>query len=580
MRTIALMFGLFICVLSWAQEPKFYTTVDKNEASPDDVIRVSFVLENASGTRFHPPTFSNFYVVSQGHSSSGGMQVIINGKRMDTEAGQETWTYIVKPRSMGTQNIGPASVYVDGKLLQTETLTIKVTSSPKANNNTRDPDLPNSDMFLRISLNKSEAYVGEQVLLTYKIYTRLGIENYSEPTTTLSGFWKEDISQKRPPVHEEVVNGMSYRTAIVKRTILFPQRSGTLQIPSAEMFADVSVSFFRTQRQTLKSNSLTLKVKDLPPGPPAAFTGAVGDYSLESSINTTETTTDEPITLTVTLKGTGNLSLVDVPKVELPNDFEVYDPKWSDHINTSGGTMEGSKKYEYLIIPRQPGSYKLEPLEMAYFNPRTEKYQTLRTDDYTLNVTKGANYAGSNNKIGNVSKEDIELLGKDIRFIKTEYPASGLLAGNIYGTPLFYTLLGSPFLLLLLLFGWRRRQIEQRSDVEGWKQRKAYTKARKGLQQAEKESIHKKQFYQTASEVMWTYLSERLGISQAEISRDLAGHALENANVDTTTSQRLLEYFDTCEMAAYAPMGSDAEPGNMVEEGLDILRQLEKQVQA
>lgn len=556
----------------WAQDATFYAEVDKNAVAKDGVIRLDVVIENGDMQSYEAPAFTDFDVLrtSQGQSTNitirGNQQVMVR---------RITRSYLIRPRKTGQLTIEPAKVRIEGQLLETEPITITVTGSGTNPSPTPSPNnLPKKNIFVRAVVNKTSAYVGEQVLLSYKLYTRQNIASYNEPTTTYAGFWKEDIAIKNPSVKREVINGIAYRTAIVKQVILFPQQSGKLDIPAADMTVDVEYNFFSTRRIELKTNALSLEIQPLPNNAPASFTGAVGDLSLNTTISGDSAAVDEPITLRMTLKGRTNFDLLGDPVLTLPNGFEVYDPKVSANTSKSGGVLRGSKTYEYLIIPRQPGTYKLDPISISYFDPTAEAYQTLNTPEYTFTIT-GDGAQGGGNVIG-INKEDIELLGEDIRYIKSEADwTSG--SGSILGTPLFWTLSVGPLATWIILFVFVRWRNNREVDPLAQKQKKALAAAQKQLRLAEKarKEGDNKGFFDHVRLALWHYARDRFVIPQHELNKDTITTALQRHEIDVNTIERYHQVLDTCDMALYAPIGGSEAKDQLVADAKQIMQDIQ-----
>lgn len=579
MKTWWTIVFLSLSAWMWAQDATFYAEVDKNAVAKDGVIRLDIVIENGDMQSYEAPAFADFDVLrtSQGQSTNitirGNQQVMIR---------RITRSYLIRPRKTGQLTIEPAKVRIEEKLLETEPIVITVSGSGSSPNPSPAPspnNLPKKDIFVRAIANKSSAYVGEQVLLSYKLYTRQNIASYNEPTTTYAGFWKEDIAIKNPSVKREVINGIAYRTAVIKQVILFPQQSGKLDIPAAEMTADVEYGFFSTRRIELQTNSLSLEVQALPSNAPSSFSGAVGDLSLSTTISSDSAAVDEPITLRMTLQGRTNFDLLGDPVLELPNSFEVYDPKISANTSKAGGVLSGSKTYEYLIIPRQPGTYKLDPISISYFDPNAESYNTLNTPEYTFTIT-GEGSQGGGNVIG-INKEDIELLGEDIRYIKTEANwTTG--TGSILGTPLFWTLSVGPLAAWMVLFLFVRWRDNREVDPLAQKQKKALAAAQKQLRLADKarKEGDNKGFFDHVRLAMWHYARDRFVISQHELNKDTITEALQKHEVPSTVIEQYHQVLDTCDMALYAPIGGSEAKDQLVADAKQIMQDIQTAAKA
>lgn len=571
---------IVLCFLSigvFAQQANFYAAVNKNAIAKDGMVQLDIVIENGDMQSYVPPAFKDFNVLrsTQGQSTnitiSGNQQVMVR---------TITRSYLLQPRKTGQLTIEPAAVRIDGQLLQTEPITITVTASgttatPAPNNN----NLPRENIFVRATLNSNNAYVGEQVLLSYKLYTRQNITSYNEPATTYAGFWKEDIAIKNPAVTREVINGIAYRTAIIKQVILFPQQSGELTIPAADMTADIEYGFFSSRRINLTTNAVTLTVKPLPDNAPSSFTGTVGSLKMTSSISQDSAAVDEPITLRIKLNGALNFDLLSDPEVVLPNAFEVYDPKVAINTSKQGGVLSGEQSYEYLIIPRQPGTYKLDPISFGYFNPKSATYETLTTPAYTFTITGES--TGTQGAVSGISKEDIELLGEDIRYIK---PKANWVKGNgiLLGTPLFWLLSAGPITVWLLWFIWLRWRNNQTHDPIATKKKKALATAKKQLRVA-RQAIGKDNnqlFFDHIRLALWYYARDCFVIPAHELSKERITKALQEAAVDAAVISQLHHVLDTCDMALYAPVGGGAAQEQLVAEAESVIQSIQMAAQS
>ncbi len=564
---------LLLPMLLSAQEASFYAEVDRNTVSVDGRIRLDIVFENGSFTDFVQPAFADFNVLNTSQSSSTSIN-IINGKQQMVR--KTTRTYLLQPRSTGTKTIEAATARLDGYVVETKPITITVTaagtSAGGGSGNVPNPSA-NRDVFLQVFANKSKAYVGEQILVSYKLFTRQSINNYQEPTGSFPGCWKQDISIKNPVVNREVINGITYRTAIIKQVILFPQQAGALSLPAAEMTADVEYGFFNTRRISLTGNTLTIDIKPLPTPAPVDFSGTTGQLTLASTLTTSNVAVDEPVTLTITVKGVGNMELITLPNLDLPGEFEVYEPKVSAQSNTNGGVMSGSKSYEYLIIPRQPGTYKINPLTFSYFDADKGGYQSLQTEGYEITVTGEASTGGSGTVSG-ISKEDIALLDEDIRYLMTDVQAD-TSAWYVFPRTGFWLMAGIPFLLVLLVAVWVA--LRRETDTRTKHQRQALPVARKSISQAAQllQQGRQKEGYGKLQQALWTYVADRLLLPAQDLTKEHVQTVLLQHNVTADTAHLLVKLMDTAEMAVYAPIAA-ADDKTLADKCLDTLTTIDK----
>ncbi len=592
----------FTVFLSHAQIV-FKATVDNNQVGLGDNFQITFELDNADGNKFQPPAFDNFAVI-EGPSQSTSVE-FNNGKVNKSVS----YTYVLQPKSTGTFIIGPANIEVNGNTLQSNSVKIVVvkSSSSSANNgkgNSVAPATPDlsKKIFMVASVDKSSVFEGEQVTLTYKLYYKVNVLQAGiDETPPYNGFWAEDINVNRQQPKTEVYNGQEYETQIIKETALFPNELGKLSVDQLKLKTIVQVEvkskssnnqfpgfpndpFFNpfTQVQnvpyTALSNAVTVDVKPLPDaGKPADFTGAVGRFSLESRIDTGSLKTGEPIPMSITISGEGNLKLIDAPKLQLPPDFDSYAPKTNDNINTKSPVISGSKTIDYLFTLRNPGHYEIQPVNFSYFNPDTKQYVMLHTPSYSLTVRKG-NGAPVMITSG-LSKQDIKLLNQDIRYIKEN--TTLLITGRPFtGSALFYGLIVFPVMAFGGAFFFLNRERKLRSDVVGTKARLARKLAVKKLALAKQfmQNHDRKGFYNEVSRAIWGYIGDKMALPASELSRDNLVAYLNEKQVSEHTVNELFDVIDHCELALYAPSAAGNVMQQDYEKTADLISKLEQEI--
>ena len=581
--------------------------------------QLNITLENANGNP-RPPAFNDFQVLS-GPNTSTSMSWI-NGAVTQSV----TYSYILKPKQEGTFKIGKASVVVSGVTMESNELTVNITkAAPVQQQRQRDPFDPfgdpygqqqqqqpevsqadlakqlKDDVFLRLEISKGSVYEGEMLTATYKLYLRRDLAGYSlDKAPAFEGFWSQDVEldPKRRPT-PETYNGKQYQVVDLLKYNLYPQRSGNLKLPAAEIKVVAVVQAARSRNpfddffnggrvqqvpMTLKSEAGAVNVKGLPDkDKPADFSGAVGKFNFETSISSKEGKTDDPITYTVKINGTGNLKLIESPALKLPSAFEVYDPKTKENITNGPAGLTGSKQYDYLIIPRQPGEYKIDSRSFSYFDPTAAKYVTINSPEYALKITGAPSKNMNTGANAAVSKQDISLLGQDIRYIKTTIPEFNKDNKPFFGSMGFIGMYSAPMLLFLLLIGLRRRNETMAADVVGTKRRRAIKLAKKRLSIADKhlKTDDKKAFYDEVSRATWGYLGDKLNIDMAELSKDNVEEKLQARAVKPETITRLKGLINTCEMALYAPVSDEhTEMKKNYDTAMNLIADLEDEVKA
>ncbi len=591
----------FIFFRSVAQEASFTASVSKNRVAVGEQFQVSFSV-NTNASNFNPPDFSEFAVYS-GPNQSSSMQ-IINGNMSQTIS----LTYIIAAKREGKFNIGSASINAGGKVLQTRPVPIEVSKgSPPSQGNAQQnnkngqsgyPEDVESNIFIKASPSKNKVYVGEQLLVTYKVYTRLNIvDNALSKNPSFNGFWSEEVPNptRQSELHTEVLDGIQYQVAEIKRTILIPQRAGSLTIDPLEMEVITRVKgksrsnsffdqFFGGGYQDVKlkiaSKTVTIESMALPEkGKPAGFSGAVGQLSIQATIKNNQLKTDEGCNLTYTISGKGNLKLIEPFKLNLPSDLESFDPKISDKIGVSTDGVKGSRTFDYLVIPRHPGNYKLEDIGFSYFDPQKAQYIVLPTPEFEINAAKGA--AGeSASVLRPTDKEDIKLIGNDIRYIKTGESPLEKISSSFFGSSVFYALFALPPLIFAFFLIWLKRQKSMRADTVGTMKRKAKTAAQKRLKLAA-ELLEKKQhdpFFEEIFKAIYGYLSHKLNLPVSDLNKEKITAVLKSRSIDHKLIDELINLLEKSEFARYAPSKNVDSMQSSYRQSSDIITALENQL--
>lgn len=557
---------------------KVSCTVNRNQVGVGEHFKITYTIEGQAGT-FVPPAFNNFRVLSGPNQSQSTS--IVNG----TVTNSSTVSYVLRPVKAGTYTIAGAKAQIGGKNISSNPVTITIVKgSPKKNQQQGKPKQPGNDIkdnvFIKLLVSKRKSYVGEQIIATYKIYTRLSIvDNAIEKLPSFNGFYSQDIDQTgQGNLKPEIINGVQFNTAIIKQVVISPQRSGdlileplsmdlVLRIQDTKRARSVFDQFFgsyKDVRHKAVSNSVTIKVQKLPKtAKPLSFDGAVGVFNIQSSIDKQEVKTNEAINLKIVLKGKGNVKLLKDPKLDFPPDFEVYDPKENTNITTSPAGVEGIKTFEYLIIPRHSGEFIIPAYSFSYYNPIRKKYVTSSTPEYKINVLRGENEPAnaSNNGSRVVSKKDVALIGSDIRYIKPN--GFNLKETNSFylGSVLFWILMTVPFLVLCLLLLVRKRILAAQKDVVGMRKRKARKLASKHLKAAEihLQNNESSKFYEEVFRSVYGFLSNKFNITVAELKKERIEQELKKIGVSEAKIKDLISILNACEMARYAPVSDLSE---------------------
>ena len=564
-----------------AQQITAEATVDKNPVSVDDSFKFTITLSNTKGT-ITPPDFKDFSV-AYGPIQSSSFQNV-NGQ----QSSNITLTYALIPKRIGTFKIGKATINSGGKVYETAPVEIKVIEGESQNKSSQGTvksnaqSTGNDNLLLRINLSKSKVYQGEQFVVTYNLYSlynNIQIIDFQLPS--FNGFWTEEvkISESSWETKLETINGKNYRKAILKRQILFPQRSGKLSLETMTVNCLVNRGFFNNgQEVKVVSNKPVVEVIPLPAAnKPADFSGTVGAYTFDVNVDKKNVKENEAINLLVKISGNGNLKLTEEPKINFPADFEVYDPKISDKINVGSSGMSGSRTFEYLVVPRHAGEFQLNPIVFNYFDLETKSYKTKTSGDLKFIIEKGDGTVSTT--YSPVNKEDVSVVGQDIRYIKTN--SGGLKEKNnhFFGSFIFYSLFLLPVFLFLLFLFVRNKNIKENSDVNAVKRKSANRLARKRLVVAEKalKQKNEKVFYQELSKALYGYLGDKLNIPLADLSKEKIRESLMNHSIDNANTTEVIGMIERCEMARFAPV-SDLTADQVYSETVSLIEKIESQI--
>ncbi|MBI3766559.1 MAG: protein BatD, partial [Ignavibacteriales bacterium] len=527
---------------------------------------------------------------------------IING----SVSSSVSYSYVLQSRAEGKFTIGSATINQGGKQLRTQPISIEVTKgAPQAKQQPRqseDSDIGRQigdNLFLKVSVDKSRVYQGEQVTATYKIYTRVNVVNYGvSKVPALTGFWSEDLDvPKQIQLTTEVVNGKQYRVGILKRVALFPQHSGTLEIDPMEVECVVQVQtkrrsndifdqFFNdpffgnpsSVNHRVRSEPLKITVVPLPGAAPNGFNGAVGKFSIETWLDKHQTKTNEAITLRVKISGHGNLKLLEAPAINVPPDLERYEPKISDNITKQGDQIAGSRTFEYLLIPRHAGDQDIPSFPFSYFDVDKKSYVTVNSPELALSVEKGSDLVSGST--AGISKEDVKLLGEDIRFMKSGNTSLQRRGESFAGSLMFFILSLSPIPAFVGFVVFVRKRENMMGDVAGVRNRKARKMAQRRLTEAKRflDSKKKEDFYAEISRALWGYIGDKLGIPPAALSIDVVRSSLAARGVSDETVSKLASTIEQCEFARFAPSSDSLRMDGTYQGAVELISIIEAQL--
>jgi len=594
MKKLFLLFTIFFIYSNiYAQTVQFTATSEK-------VVQVGEQFQlvyqiNQQGSGFRPPDLSDF--MAYGPSTSQNMSsTFINGK-MSTEVSY-SYTYVLQAKKDGRFTIKPAEITINGKKYSSNSVTIEVVkgqtqaTNPQAGTNqpANTGNANNADMFLRLNLDKTTLYQGEQIVATIKIYTRenlAGFDNMKLPT--YNGFWTQDIDiPKQISLNRENVGGQIYQTGVLKQTILVPQRSGDINIEAFDITCVVNKPTGRRDffgrpmygeaKVKVNAPAKTIKVKALPGNKPASFEGAVGTFKMQATIDKQDVKTNDGITLKVILSGTGNIKLIDPIKVKFPGDFDTFDPQINNKLTTTANGISGTKSIEYLAIPRSAGDFTIGPIEFSYFDPKTEKYTTLSSEAFKIHVEKGS--SDTTRIVSGFTKENVKIIGSDIHFIRINDYKLSKKGDVFFGTNLYWMLYLIPFILFVVVFIWQRKRIQENANLRLQKNKYANKISRKRLKDAEKylKANQKEQFYEEILKASWGYLSDKLYIPVSELTKENVAQTLEKHNIDAELIQQFIGVLDISEFARFAPVGAGEEMHKVFDDAITIISKLEQKL--
>jgi hypothetical protein len=596
-------FGIFVLLifcakLLFAQDVSFNANA-KNIVQQGENFYLKYDINQIS-SNFSIPSLDPFQVLTGPSQSTSSSTQIKNGNVSHSYS--FSYTYVLKaPQKTGTYQLQPAQAIVNGKTYKSNQLTVQVvagnnnTQSQSQNTNTQTQQNTSQtgggNHFVRLNLNKTTAYQGEAIYGSFKMYlSNRNLAGFNEiKFPEYNGFWVEDVNNPRQ-IHlkMENYNGKNYYTAELKSIVLFPQRSGKLEISegnfnivlqervSSNQSGSLFDSFFgRAQNvpYTLESNAITLDVKPLPTQQPASFIGAVGDFSVSTMFSHDSIDVNDAFTVKVNIQGTGNFSLINPPKLNLPKEFEVYDPEVNKNLSKTANGSSGDISWIYTIIPRYPEKYILKPIEISWFNPKKKSYQSYQSKSHEIYVNRTADFKEENAQTS-FSSSEIEMMENDIRYIK---PIPKKRAKPLIGTWYFWLAYLLPFLGFVLIVILRRKQIKERANIAKIRNKKANKMARKRLKIAKTLMDEgKPEFYNEVIKALWGYIADKLDMDIANLSRESVAERMQEKQLSEDLIKKLLYIIDICEYAHFAPADEENDPKRIYQYTAGLITKLEQ----
>lgn len=599
---------LFVALLFTGRTTMSLAQVTFKATAPATVVegeqfRLSYVL-NKEGRDIRLPDMSDFDLLFGPSTSTSYSQRTINGKT--TSESSVTYTYILVAKKTGSFTIPAASITVDGSNYQSNTLQVNVLPPDKNSSQGSTPGGRRSnepasasggtvsarDAFIRAIVSKNSLYEQEGFTVTFRLYTTLNVVNFGKiQFPEFEGFMVEEIPL---PVNQQLqmerYNDRNYYTADLRKTLLFPQRSGQMTIPAGNIEMVFSVpsgrsvsTFFGSQevmvdvKKNLTTNPLAINVKPLPTGRPASYANAVGTFTLNSSVSSEKIKANEALTLTLEISGTGNMKLIRNPEITFPDNFELYDPTVDNALNVTTNGLTGIRKISYMVIPRYEGNYTIPSLEFTYFDPGASSYKTLTTPAYQLQITKGD--PGSTVSGTFVDRQDVKV-EQDIRFLKTDDPIYLSRSNFFVGSFIYWLWYLLPLIVLISYYMINRKQARENANVALMRTRKANKTAAKRLKTAGKYlgEHNKEKFYDEVLRALWGYFSDKLSIPLARLSKNNIESELSKQGVSEELAGRFMQILDTCEFARYAPAESDAGMDRIYQATVETIGEMENKL--
>lgn len=566
MKLIKHIYILFI-VLSTSlisAQVKFETKVSKKKLGINERLRVDFQM-NKDGDNFNPPNFQNFTVVGGPNQSVSTSW--INGKKTF----QKTYSYFLAPKKRGNFTIKQASINVNGQVFKTSPITITVTKAvdkPKNGNNAEY--LATENIHLVAEVSNSNPYLNEAITVVYKLYVspNTGVSNWREiDNPKFDDFWSQNIDIKGLKIQNGTYKGEDYRYVILRKSVLYPQKIGKLDIEPLSLDITVDVPTKRrdifggrlmTQvHRTVSAGNRTINVKSLPEeGKPLDFTGAVGEFHFRLITSKIELNATESLQAKVEVSGKGNLKLFELPKLNVPSSLEVYEPEHKEAIRTNLGGMQGSISNSYTIVPQYKGKYPIPSISFSYFDLKTESYKRISSKETVIDVLEGPNYVNSNSNpaTSKTGKQPVLLSNDQFAFVKTESNLVSKKNTHFFKSTVFWGSLLAPFLAIPLAIVFRRKKAERDADVVGNRLRKADRLAKRYLGEAKKALGQKEAFYVALEKALHNYLKAKLNIETSDLSKDRIKTLLAERQVDPSTILEFNNILESCELARYTPI--------------------------
>ena len=584
---LLIFFTYYSSVYSQDQGVSFITEVSKKKLGVNENVRVDFKM-NKDGDNFEAPSFDGFRVVGGPNQSVSNMW--INGKRTFSK----TYSYFITPIKKGSYSIGQAKIEIDSKIYKT--IPVKITVSESVNIN-KDPNdasyVANENLHLVAEISNIKPYLNQGFSVVYKLYfsPQINVTNVGEiESPEFNNFWSSNIKIPRLQIERGSFKGESYNYVIWKKIVLYPQKSGKLNILPLSLDVSVDVptnkrDFFGNRIYTQLPKTVTagkreINVSDLPENAPENFSGAVGEFEVELTSTKTELNASESLQATLKVTGKGNLKLFSLPNLEVPSSLEKYDPEYKENVKTNIAGMSGNIANTYTLVPQFKGKYPISPVEFVYFNPKSKSYETIFSKEILINVLEGPSSYSQNNidlKSSNSITNEISNSKNEFKFIKTKPGLTLLKKSNFIYSMTFYLLLLFPIALIILVLLFFKSKKPSLSEIKDYKSRRANNLAKKYLLES-KISLEKKDvFYIALEKALHNFLKSKFLIETSEFNKVKITRLLSEKNIKKESIELFINLIENCEFARFTP-ASDVAVNNDYKNAVKVISEIDKQI--
>jgi hypothetical protein len=574
-----------------------------SQVAVGEQFRLTYSVNTDDVSGFRAGNIPDAFDVLMGPSTSTQSSYqMVNGHTSSSSS--VTYTYILSATKNGSFTIPAAHASVHGKTIHSNELHIKVSGTAQSNSgNTgsqRSPSgntqmraagshISGSDLFIKVSANKSHVHEQEPILLTYKVYTLVDLTSLNGKMPDLKSFYTREVPlPQQKSFKVESLNGRPYRTVTWQQYVMFPQTTGKLEIPSItyegmvvlqnrnvdpfEAFFNGGSGYVEVKKE-ITAPGITITVDPLP-AHPTGFSGGVGTFTLTAQLDKNEVKANDPVTMRVIVSGTGNLKLIKQPVVNLPKDFDKYDAKITDKTKLTTSGMEGSMIYDILMVPRHQGKYEVPPVEFAYFDTQTNTYKTLRSQSFTLDVAKG----DGSSSVATYTGEEVKQLNKDIRYIKTENTPLRAVGDYFFGSVFYWVSLAVLLAVFISLFIIFRHRAVENANIGKMRGKRANKVAVRRLRVANKllKAGKQNEFYDEVLRALWGYVGDKLDMPVTQLSRDNISLRLTERGVDNDTVTQFIGALDECEYARYAPGDASGNMNKVYDAAIQAIMKIEE----